>query len=213
MSKYPRTYHKFGSPGATSDDRIASSCEYLLNRKIVISEKLDGSNCCIVKHGVYARSHAEFSRNAWDKPMWDLHNIIKNDIGDWEIFGENVYGIHSIEYQKLMSYLYIFGIRQNDVWLSWDETKDISKLLQIPTVPILFEGEVKSEKDLDALIHYFMSQPSELGSEKEGLVIRVFDKFHTDDFSQYVQKYVRKDHVKNEIHWTKHWAKAKLNWK
>ena len=53
-----------------------------------------------------------------------------------QIFGENMFGIHSIEYNRLDSYFYIFGVLEDgSTWLSWDGVKDISDTLGIPTVP------------------------------------------------------------------------------
>ena len=37
----------------------------------------------------------------------------------------------------------------------------------------------------------------------EGYVIRIKDSFHYDDFSKSVAKWVRKDHVTSDKHWTK----------
>jgi hypothetical protein len=48
--------------------------------------------------------------------------LIKHDLGDLELFGENLYAVHSIEYRKLPSHFFVFGIRHHDVWLSWEET-------------------------------------------------------------------------------------------
>ena len=109
MSKYPRTYHLPNSPGTTSDDRIAKSVDSLVGIDIVITEKLDGSNTAITKDGVYGRSHADFTKNPWDVKSWEIHQRIKNDLSeDLFIFGEGMYGIHSIEYQNLTSYFYLW---------------------------------------------------------------------------------------------------------
>lgn len=48
------------------------------------------------------------------KPMRERWNLIKNDLNDLEIFGENMYGIHSIGYSKLESFFYVFAIREGD---------------------------------------------------------------------------------------------------
>lgn len=61
MSKYNRTYHLPFSPGSTNDDRISKSVDSLLNKDIIITEKIDGENCGMTKDGVYARSHAAFT--------------------------------------------------------------------------------------------------------------------------------------------------------
>ncbi len=212
MSKYPRTYHTFFSPGATSDDRISHSIESLLNIPIVITEKLDGSNTAFVKGGVFGRSHADYSQNAWDRPMWDIWQRIKAsiDVGTY-IFGENMYGIHSIEYSNLSSYFYMFGVRDGEIWLSWSTVEEYSFLLDLPIIPVLFKGIVKNENELREIVEELSSQTSILGGKREGIVVRNAGMFNNDDFSKNVMKWVRKNHVQTDTHWTKNWQKAKLH--
>lgn len=211
MSKYPRTYHLPYSKGCTSDDKITDSVDSLLNITIIITEKMDGSNTAIMNKGVYGRSHGDYTQNAWDRPMWDLWNLIKRDIDDGlYLFGENMYGIHSIEYTKLKSYFYLFGIRSDDVWLSWSTIEEYSYLLNIPTVPVLFKGIVKSDSELRKLVEDLSNQPSALGGLREGIVVRNANEFHNDNFSTNLMKWVRKDHVTTTIHWTRDWKKAKI---
>jgi len=57
------------------------------------------------------------SHNEWDSYLWSIHSTIKNDIYNLEIFCENMYAVHSIEYEKLPSYFFVFAIRQKDMWL------------------------------------------------------------------------------------------------
>ena len=209
--KYPRSYHLYFSPGATSDDRIAISTDSLINTEIIITEKMDGSNTAIMNKGVYGRSHGDYTQNAWDRPMWDLWNLIKRDIDDGlYLFGENMYGIHSIEYTKLKSYFYLFGIRSDDVWLSWSTIEEYSYLLSIPTVPVLFKGIVKSDSELRKLVEDLSNQPSALGGLREGIVVRNANEFHNDNFSTNLMTWVRKDHVTTTIHWTRDWKPSKL---
>lgn len=211
MSKYPRTYHLPYSKGATNDDRISDSVAPLVGIDIVITEKLDGSNTAITKNAVFGRSHVEPTKNPWDIKSWDLWRRIKNDIEeDVYIFGEGMYGIHSIEYTKLESYFYIFGVRDNNIWIPWKDVEEYSFLIDIPTVPILFKGKVNSEKELKDMIEKFAAQPSKLGGVREGIVVRNADMFHNDDFSTNVMKWVRHNHVQTTIHWTRNWKKAKL---
>lgn len=102
---------------------------------LVLIEKLDGQNNCFNKYGVFARSHTLPSAHPWDKPMRERWELIKNDLNDLEIFGENMYGIHSIAYQKLESYYYVFAVREKGHWLSWEEVKFYASMLDFPTVP------------------------------------------------------------------------------
>lgn len=142
--KYCRSLHAPISLGTTSDDRFMPP-GYLsafadMPAGHVLTEKLDGQNNCFNKRGIYARSHTAPTNHPWDKPMRERWELIKNDLGELELFGESMYGIHSIQYSKLESYYYMFGIRENGVWKSWDEIKFYAALFDFPTVP---EIEIK----------------------------------------------------------------------
>ena len=136
--KYPRTLHAHPSKGTTSDDRFLPTGyvqAFADMNQLVVTEKLDGQNNCFNRHGVFARTHATPSTHPWDKPLRERWQLIKNDLGDLEVFGENMYGIHSIAYRKLDSYFYVFAVREKDRWLSWEEVKFYAGLLDFPTVP------------------------------------------------------------------------------
>lgn len=211
--KYGRTYHLPFSKGATSDDRIATNSDNLIGREIVITEKLDGSNTAITKDGVFGRSHADYTKNPWDVKTWELWNRINRDINDGVyLFGEGMYAIHSIEYSKLTSPFYLFGVRDNNIWVTWDEVEEYSYLLDIPTAPVLFRGVVNSFNELKTLVEDLTKKSSNLGGELEGVVVRSAGIFHNDDFGDNVQKWVRENHVQTDIHWQKNWKPAKINY-
>jgi RNA ligase len=222
--KYNRTYHYPFSPGTTSDDRIAHNywSDIQQIERIVHTEKLDGENNCLSKYGVFARSHAAPTQSAWTKHLREKWEILKKELGDLEFFGENLYAIHSIEYQRLEDYYFIFAIRENDYWLSWEEVKFYAAALDFPTVPELKVVYQPVEKqDFEAEILKMVALPSVFGSLDilenkpctiEGIVSRNADGFLVDDFSKNVFKYVRKGHVKTDQHWARNWKKAELIW-
>lgn len=212
MSKYNRTYHLPWSPGTTSDDRISDDVDALLGTEIVITEKLDGENAGMTDEGVYARSHATFTTSAWSREVRQLHKMkVENMLGEGVfLFGENMEGIHSIEYTNLESYFYIFGVRDNEIWIPWEQVEEYSYLLDIPTVPVLFKGVVNSTKELQHIVEDLVSKPSKLGGKREGIVVRTAGMFHNDDFADNVMKWVRKDHVSTDVHWTRNWKKADI---
>lgn len=214
MSKYNRTYHLPFSPGATSDDKISKNVDSLLGVDIVINEKLDGENTGMTDEGVYARSHAAFTTSPWSREVRQLHDIkVRGNLGENVfLFGENMEGIHSIEYTNLESYFYIFGVRDNNIWIPWQSVEEYSYLLDIPTVPVLFKGKVNTEKELKELVENLVSKQSKLGGEIEGVVVRNAGMFHNDDFKDNVMKWVRKDHVTTDEHWTRNWKKSKLKY-
>lgn len=138
--KYARSLHAHISLGTTSDDRFmpAGYVRVFAGKpELVLTEKLDGQNNCFNQYGVFARSHVAPSKHPWDKPLRERWELIKNDLQDLEIFGENMFGIHSIAYKNLESYFYVFAVRQKGVWLSWEEVEFYAELFNFPTVPRL----------------------------------------------------------------------------
>ena len=136
--KYCRSLHAQISLGTTSDDRFMPDGyirTFANKESLVLTEKLDGQNNCFNKKGVFARSHTSPTQHPWDKPMRERWELIKNDLKDLEIFGENMYGIHSIAYKNLESYFYVFAVREKNTWLSWEEVKFYAAMLDFPVVP------------------------------------------------------------------------------
>lgn len=207
--KYGRTYHFPFSPGTTSDDKIQQNWQSILQHQLVITEKLDGENTCLKTEGVYARSHSAPTRNPWAGNMWQIWEQVRHDLGTLEIFGENLYGLHSIEYNKLSHYFYIFAIRDGDIWLSWQEVNFYAQILDLAVVPVYQQGFF-TEQSLTDTILTGMKGTSALGDTIEGFVCRNTASFHTNEFSQNVLKYVRKNHVQTDQHWTRNWKRAKL---
>jgi hypothetical protein len=220
--KYGRTYHYPFSPGTTSDDRIAHEYWNDLNniKKLVHTEKLDGENNCLSRYGVFARSHAAPTISPWTNHLRQFWGSIKNELGTLEIFLENLYAVHSLEYRALEHYYYVFAIREGERWLSWEETKFYAALIDLPVVPELAIWPEPGEED--TFIKQFQALVSGPGlfdpydihtglpATMEGIVSRNAEAYALDDFSQNVFKYVRKGHVKTDQHWTRNWKKATI---
>jgi hypothetical protein len=215
--KYPRTYHLPWSPGATSDDKRLQDgwFDFYKGKEVVFTEKLDGENTAMTHYDVYARSHGAPTRSPWSRNLWDqsdgLYWKIKQYIGPNEtIYGENLYGEHSIHYDRLPAYFFTFACRRENQWWSWDDVVLMADILHVPTVPVLWRGKLESESQLKEMISKFMSEPSAFGDTKEGVVIRKTGSFDNSDFSRNVAKWVRENHVQTDEHWTKNWKRAKL---
>ena len=221
--KYGRTFHYPFSPGTTSDDRINHDYWNDVSQitKVVHTEKLDGENTCLNQYGVFARSHAAPTRHPWANYLKERWGLLKNDLGNLEIFGENIYAIHSIQYTNIEQHFYVFGIREFDKWLSWDEVKFYAAMLDFPTVPELVFVEPKDQVNFEDEILSIVQQESTFQSidpvaqnncSMEGIVSRNLAAYAVEDFKKNVFKYVRKDHVKTDEHWTRNWKRAALNW-
>ncbi|WNJ19848.1 RNA ligase family protein [Pontibacter sp. G13] len=136
--KYNRSLHAHISRGTTSDDRFMPDGyvrSFAQKDQLILTEKLDGQNNCFNKRGVFARSHTAPTEHPWDRPLRERWNLIRHELNELEIFGENMYGIHSIAYHQLESFFYVFAVREGDRWLSWEEVKFYAAMLDFPTVP------------------------------------------------------------------------------
>ncbi len=221
--KYGRTYHYPFSPGTTSDDRINDRYWEDMQEieTLVHTEKLDGENNCLNRNGVFARSHAAPTVSPWTQQIRQRWQLMKNDLGDLELFGENLYAIHSIEYQRLETHYFVFAIRCLDMWLSWDEVKFYASAFDLPVVPELATLRINgyTESGLRDEIIHMAQEPSVFGSfdvqtqtacSREGVVTRNTGEYPVAEFAHNVFKYVRRGHVKTDEHWTRNWKRARL---
>lgn len=220
--KYGRTYHFPFSPGTTSDDRIQYNYwKYVQQMKQIIhTEKLDGENNCLNKYGVFARSHATPTTSPWTNHLRQRWEYMKHDLGGLELFGENIFAIHSIEYRKIEHHFYVFAIRHLDTWLPWEEVCFYAAAFDLPTVPVLgtetqlLEEQVFKNKVLAMIQEESAFKSYDIHTQKpctiEGVVSRNVDSFSIDELGTNVFKYVRKGHVKTDEHWTRNWKRAPL---
>jgi len=222
--KYSRTYHFPFSPGTSSDDWINHDYWSDIQKidKLIATEKLDGENTCLNQFGVFARSHAAPTIHPWAGYLKERWEMIKSDLGELEVFGENLYAIHSIVYPKIEQHFYVFAVREGNKWLSWEEVKFYAKLLDFSIVPeIKILKQPYNENMLKSKVLDIVEQESKFGSidttsnvncTMEGIVCRNIEDFDVDNFKQNVFKYVRKGHVKTDEHWSRNWKRAKLAW-
>lgn len=222
--KYGRTYHYPFSPGTTSDDRI--NFEYWSDlqqiKTVVHTEKLDGENNCLSKWGVFARSHAAPTTSPWTATLREFWQRVKNDLGDLEIFLENLYAVHSIRYQQLDHHFYVFAVREQGRWLSWEEVKFYAAMLDLPTVPQIEieatpgDRQLFEQKIMNMVGTAGAFDPVDTATAKpctlEGIVSRNAAAFHSSEFAHNVFKWVRKGHVKTNEHWTRNWKRAGLKY-
>jgi hypothetical protein len=203
--KYNRTMHLPWSKGATNDDKITDSISSLLGKPIVITEKIDGSNTSLEFDGCFARTHSSAPSHPSFDGLKSLHAAVKYKIPQGlQLFGEWVFAQHSIHYSELPSYFLLFNVRSltpSPIWLSWEEVELWADEIGMPTVPLLFQGVISSEKELQDITESFMIQESCYGGIREGVVVRVKSEFLDNEFSQCVMKCVRANHVQTSEHW------------
>jgi hypothetical protein len=201
--KYPRTYHLPWSPGITKTDRVHKDTSFFEGKNVVVTVKLDGENTSMYDDYIHARSLA-------DKPHWskswikNFHAKIAHQIPEGtRLVVENMYAKHAIHYKLLEAYCYGIAVWEGLTCLSWRDTDVLFDILDIPRVPVLYEG-VWDEDRIKAF--KVPEKPCGIGDEMEGYVVRIADSFHYRDFSKSVAKYVRKEHVTDE---DKHWFYGK----
>lgn len=204
--KYNRTPHLPWSPGKGDDDKVASSVSSLLNRPIIITEKMDGSNTSLEKDGCFARTHASAPKHESFDALKALHASVAFSIPAYmQLFGEWCYARHSIEYTELPNYFMLFGIRYLNTkqlfWGSWAEVAVWAGKLHIPTVPVLFTGTATTEKELQHIVEVLAAEPSICGGQREGVVVRLMSSYSDTAFPNSIMKWVRKDHVQTTEHW------------
>jgi len=218
MEKYPRTFHLSFSQEIFSDDKMLSKEieKSFTNTDIVITEKMDGGNTCLFDGKVFTRTHSEETFHPSFSRVKELYNSILYtkdfDFSRYKLFGENVQAIHSIEYEKLNSPFYLFNILdiKNKEFLSYKEVIDISNYLELKMVKEEFLGQFKTLGELKLFLVRKISIPSYYGGKKEGFVIRKTNSFKYNSFSENVCKFVRKNHVQSDEHWSNNWKEQKI---
>lgn len=193
--KYPRTPHLSFSPGVGGDDLKLDRHSIFVDRQVVVTEKLDGENTSLYTDYIHARSldSRHHPSRAWVKA---LQASIGRDIPlGWRLCGENLYARHSIAYQDLTSYFYLFSIWNRDNYcLSWTETEEWAEMLGLELPKVLYFG-LWDKEAIKAIADHLDLNTS------EGFVVRNLEQFHYDDFAQNVAKWVRPNHVQSDRHW------------
>jgi len=195
LYKYPRTPHLPWSEGVSNDDKVLKDLSIFKGKEILVTEKLDGENTTLYRDYYHARSldSSDHISQHWLK---GFHASIKHMIPEgFRICGENLFAKHSIYYDKLPSYFFVFSV--------WDNEKCLSELdmllfcveLNLYQVPFLYEGIFDEE-----LLRNLKFE-SRYGNEVEGYVIRNSNEFLYGDFENNVAKFVRKNHVQTDQHW------------
>ena len=210
--KYPRTPYWPYSPTIGRGDTVHPDPERFVGRPVVVSEKLDGANVLIHRGKVYGRSIAAEAANKW-MAMVKKHHAWKVTEPDIYLYGEDIYGVHSIAYG---------AVRENETFRAFalrDSAGDFRSMAtlerfagerDIPVVPVVYEGAFASLTEMRRFIRDEHAKPSALGGEREGVVVRIAGGFSSAEFARNVCKSVRKGHVQTDQHWTRNWRRCAL---
>ena len=191
--KYPRTPHLPWSPGFESDDTKLGGLDHFAGREVVVTEKMDGENTSIYRDGVHARSidgRHHPSRDWVKQKQGEIGYLIPDG---WRLCGENLYAKHSIGYEELAGYFYLFSVwTDENRCLDWDETLAWADKFSLPTPKEIYRGE------FDLKVIESIDVDTEIS---EGYVMRTVEGFSYDEFSEHVAKWVRRNHVTTDQHW------------
>jgi len=191
--KYPRTPHLPWSPGASTDDTRMADLRAFEEREVVVTEKLDGENTTLYRDSLHARAiegRPHPSRD-WVKGLVGRVGYLLPQ--GWRVCGENLYARHSLAYEDLESYFYLFSVWDGtNTCLSWDETLAWAQELGVPTPRELYRG-MWGESRVRAL---HVDERT-----MEGYVVRTADSFPFEAFARSVAKWVRAGHVQTDEHW------------
>jgi hypothetical protein len=205
------------------DDHYHIDPGFFLGRDVVITEKLDGGIAAINADRVYARSSGAPTNQPWFAYM--KGRTVPKFYGlppSVCVYGEDLYGVHSIEYDPLPDTFFLFHVLERmvenietpnthrDCFWSWNAAEEFARQYSVNTVPVLHRGRFEK---ISEITEYFMDNigsPSIYGPSREGFVMRVIESFPFDEFEFHVCKFVRKNHVQTDKHWTKHWKPARL---
>lgn len=158
-----------------------------------MTEKLDGENTSLYRDDLHARSldMRPHPSRTWVKA--ERGRIAHEIPADWRLCGENVYAVHSLKYDDLDGYFYLFSVwDEYNVSRPWDEVKEWAQRLTLPTPRELYRGIWD-----EAAIQAIAVNPERM----EGYVVRVAAAIPYAEFSQKVAKWVRRGHVQTDQHW------------
>lgn len=220
--KFPRTYHLPWSPNKGKDDKVHSDVSFLLNRPIVITEKIDGENQCWTYTNFHVRSEdsdggvlRSFSKNLWASKRYLLQP------GKF-YFVEDISNEHTIKYPNQNNKVFLIAVCDTSepntmTWLNWDEILYEANEIGLPTVPELYTGILTNQVSLAKITKELaLLKPTTLGGKleyfelmtpkvpdeyrMEGVVVRPCEDF--TDYTANTAKFVREKHVlENSEHW------------
>ena len=139
--------------------------------------------------------------------MVKKHIAFKVQEPDVLLYGEDIFAVHSIEYDPVREdrTFYAFALRRGDTFAPFCEVEAYGADHDIPVVPVLYRGTFRSVSAARSFVAAAHEQASELGGEREGVVLRKAGGFATADFGRSVCKSVRAKHVRTSEDWRRTW--------
>lgn len=177
--KYDKTFHVFPVTSKHNLDR--TQLKRLLSGKVVIEEKMDGSNVGIIRHAkgfslqkrnslVGTSVHAQFDFfHGW--AHGEAYERIMSVPSNTLIYGELLYATHHIHYDQLPELFLVFDVRRGKKWMKYNERSEFCEKYGFHTVPLVAEGNFAKD-DLRDIV----PERSAHGPECEGVVVKRYAK-------------------------------------
>ncbi|MDE0054132.1 MAG: RNA ligase family protein [Gammaproteobacteria bacterium] len=210
--RFPRIPYWPYSPSIGRDDGVHGDPYRFVSTPVVVTEKLDGGNTLLHAGEAYGRSVSAPSNAKW-MAMVKKHHAWKVNEPDIYLYGEDIYGVHSITYDPVREQetFHAFALRYGTgTFASFAEVEAYAREQEIPVVPVLFKGCFESVAAIRRFIDHAHSQPSVLGGMREGVVLRLAGEIPAVEFQNSVCKSVRSGHVQTDEHWTANWKPCKI---
>ena len=211
-AKYPRTPYWPYSPGKRRHDGVHPNPDRFVDVPVVVTEKLDGGNTLLHAGKVYGRSISAPSDGKW-MAMVKKHHAWKVTEPDVYLYGEDIYGVHSIAYGPVPEDRTFYAFALRDVvgaFAPFAALEAYAEQHGIPVVPVLFRGQFRSVSAIRAFVERAHGESSVLGGEREGVVMRLARGFPASEFRDAMCKSVRADHVQSDKHWSKNWQPCRI---
>ena len=208
--RYPRTPHWPGSGTAGAGERIVQRPEDFINNPIVITEKIDGANTRLFDGEALPRGGSRtvpWLAMARKHHAWKLAGHPESGC----IYAEDIYGVHSITYgpvpedRTTMAFALLQCHQTGPRFATQEQLQETCAALNIPLVPVVYQGTVSSLTEMHQLITKEMTRPSALQGPREGLVIRRNITFAPEQLHRHTCKFVRPNHVQTDQHWSRNW--------
>jgi hypothetical protein len=221
--KFPRIPHLPFSPGVSDDDERLKDLSIFHGKDVIVTEKIDGENISMHRDKIHARSEDSqnhTSRN-WIK---NFHAQIKDRIPkNIQMVGEYMYAQHSIHYDKLGAYYYVFAAidKSTEMFLPVDMTQELCESIGLCFVPEYWLGgnwgyieaclpQIIGKVGIRSVFQSLEYQKSNPDNLREGFVIRTKEGFSGKHIGRYCAKYVRAHHVQTDAQWKRNWKRNKL---
>lgn len=199
--KYQRTYHLPWS-FLSKDDRKLKNDDQFHNKRVIVTIKKDGQNSTLYNDYIHARSINGNNHPSMNylKGLWSNISYLIDD--NMRICGEDLYAVHSIQYDNLISYFMVFSVWFDNLCLSWDETVEYVNLLGLTTVEVIYDGIYNKELIIKSFEPFKETE--------EGYVIRIADSFTYSEFRNSIAKFVRPEFKQMVDDSTDHWQTKKI---